>query len=416
MKKYILLLLFSVSLTIANSQPVKIAIISDVHFLSSEIAQPGTALEKFENTSGRNVTDLHAVLDKSLAEIEAAKTDILLILGDMANHGERQSHIGFIEKIKPLQQKGTRIFVIPGNHDINIPDSKKYIGETPQPTENVSADEFVQLYTSFGYADALKRDTASLSYLAEIDAKTWLLSFDVNRYSEYKTTSLSGGRVLPQTMEWALEILREAKARGIIVLGMMHHGVVEHLPFQAIFFPNHLVDDRKWVAETLADAGLKVILTGHFHANDITQLITANGNTIFDVETGSLSQYPFPYRLMTLEGDSLSIYTHFIDSIVGVPDLQGKYRVIMESFVRREVTARLRGQNFSITDETRDALIGLATEVNVQHAKGDEALNEDMLRVIKQFAEAMDGAEFDADSFRIDFPPEDNTLVIKLRE
>ena len=204
--------------------------------MSSEIAQPGTALEKFENTSGRNVTDLHAVLDKSLAEIEAAKTDILLILGDMANHGERQSHIGFIEKIKPLQQKGTRIFVIPGNHDINIPDSKKYIGETPQPTENVSADEFVQLYTSFGYADALKRDTASLSYLAEIDAKTWLLSFDVNRYAEYKTTSLSGGRVLPQTMEWALEILREAKARGIIVLGMMHHGVVEHLPFQAIFF------------------------------------------------------------------------------------------------------------------------------------------------------------------------------------
>ena len=207
MKKYILLFLFFLSLTIAVSQPVKIAIITDVHFLSPKIAQPGKALESYEMASGRNISDLHSVINKTLAEIESAGTDILLIAGDITNHGERLSHIDFIEKLSPLQQRGMKIFVIPGNHDINIPDSKAYIGDTPTPTQSISAEEFSELYKPFGYGNVLKRDTASLSYLAEINEKIWLLCFDTNRYAEHKTTSISGGRILPSTMDWTLDIL-----------------------------------------------------------------------------------------------------------------------------------------------------------------------------------------------------------------
>lgn len=414
MKKYFLSFLFLLMLAITAAQPVKMAIISDVHYLSSEIAQPGTALETYQNSSGRNITDLHAILDKTLAEIEAASTDILLIAGDITNHGERASHIQFIEKIARLKERGMRVFVIPGNHDINIPDAKAYTGAAPTPTQSISANEFAELYKPFGYGEALRRDTASLSYLAKIDDITWLLCFDTNRYAEHKTSSISGGRILGSTMNWALDILHEAKAKGITVLAMMHHGIVEHMPYQATFFPNHLLDNWKKSAETLANAGLKVVFTGHFHSNDISQLSTSEGNIIYDVETGSLTQYPFPYRLMELDDTTLSIDTRFVESISGTNDLQEKYREKMEVFLHRSIESRLRQAGIPIMGDARKSLIELLSRMTLLHAKGDEVLDDDMLRTIRQFAEIMGSDDFDVDSFQLDFPPADNKLKISL--
>lgn len=417
MKKYtfFLLLLFFFPSTNVVSQPVRIAILSDIHYLSPEIAQPGAALEKYETATGRNLSDLHAVLDKTLAEIEAAGTDILLITGDITNHGEKQSHIDFTKKLYPLQQRGMRIQVIPGNHDINIPDSRAYIGEIPAPSQSISAKEFPEIYGPFGYNGALKLDTASLSYLAEINENTWLLCFDTNRYAEHKTTSVSGGRILPSTMNWALDILRQAKAKNVTVLGMMHHGIVEHMPYQATFFPGHILENWESAAGILAAAGLKIVFTGHFHSNDITQFTGSAENILYDVETGSLSQYPFPYRLITLDSTSLSIDTRFIESVPGTAGLQDKYRKTTESIIRRGVRARLQQTGIPFADDAREALVELLTGLNVLHLKGDEVLDEGMLRSIQQFAEVMDVENFDINSFQLDFPPADNKLKINLK-
>lgn len=135
--------------------------ISDIHFLSRKLVSDGVAYRNFQNATGRNVNDLHAVLDAVLSDFEKEKTDILLISGDLTNHGERESHLDFIEKLKPLQQRGTRIFVIPGNHDVNIPDAKAYRGGTPTPVKATSKEEFAELYAPFGYGSALKRHSVA---------------------------------------------------------------------------------------------------------------------------------------------------------------------------------------------------------------------------------------------------------------
>ncbi|MBP7180492.1 MAG: metallophosphoesterase, partial [Dysgonomonadaceae bacterium] len=104
------------------------AVMSDIHFLGTNLAQSGEALTKYENATGRNVHELHAVLDETLKQIEAASVNALLICGDLTNHGERGSHLELIRKLTSLKQKGIRIYVIPGNHDVNIPDAKAYVG------------------------------------------------------------------------------------------------------------------------------------------------------------------------------------------------------------------------------------------------------------------------------------------------
>lgn len=388
---------------------------SDIHFLGTDLAQSGEALTKYENATGRNVNELHAVLDETLKQIEAASVNALLICGDLTNHGERGSHLELIRKLTSLKQKGIRIYVIPGNHDVNIPDAKAYVGDESSPTQTVSAKEFSELYAPFGYSGAIRRDSASLSYLSALTDSLWLLSLDSNRYNEYTATSISGGRLLPQTVQWAMDILSEARNKNITVLGMMHHGLVEHMPYQATFFPNYLVEDWKKLAAEFADAGMPVVFTGHFHANDISSLTSANGNTIYDVETGSLSQYPLPYRLIEIDGNTLKIDSHFIQSVEGMPNLQEKYQEKMERYAKASAEAQLSRLKIPLAEETRRALADLLSQINILHVAGDEKVDAETAEAIQKLAESVGDENFDAKSFQLDFPPADNHLTLSLK-
>lgn len=395
----------------SDGKPLKIAVISDVHYLSSALAEEGTALAAYEASTGRNIRDLHGVFDHVMDDLKKERPDLLFIPGDITNNGERQSHIDFIEAILPLQQQGTRILIVPGNHDINIPAAKAYRGEEMVPTETISVLDFTSLYHVFGYDDALSRDTVSLSYLTALNNHLWLLCLDANRYDENRTSSITAGRIRPQTMEWALKILEEAKERGITVLGMMHHGLVEHLPYQSTFFPDYLVEHWRENAALFADAGLKVIFTGHFHANDVTMFTSNSGNSLYDVETASLAQYPFAYRIMLLTDHKLSIDTRFVTSIPGKPDLENEYREKMEQIALRTARNFLQRVQMPLTEEAKTVLTDLMVKLSFLHVRGDEVSDVETEQAIRSFAELLDNSA-EIGEFAFDFPPADNRLEI----
>ena len=414
MRKLFLVFLFLLSLNAFSQKSLKIAVISDSHFMSSKIAQPSKSLEKFESTTDRKIEDLHAVLNQVFSNLQNYQPDLLLITGDLTNNGERESHLDFAAYLKTLANKGTRIFVVPGNHDVNVPNAKAYIGDTPYPTSNVLAKEFEQIYAPYGYANATQRDSASLSYLAEINDSTWLLAIDSNRYKEQTTTTISSGRILKETMRWSLEILKEAKSKGILVLGMMHHGLVEHMPYQSVFFPAYLIDNWESNAQLLADSGLKVIFTGHFHSNDITSLTSPKGNIIYDIETGSLAGYPFPYRLMTLQNNILKIETKFVASIPGKPNLNQEYQLKTEKTINRIAHSKIESMSLPIPPDMKDAVVDLIVKMQLLHMKGDEKLDKDMLQMIERLSNIIGDTNADFSSFELDFPPTDNSLEIAL--
>ncbi|MDD4776829.1 MAG: metallophosphoesterase [Fermentimonas sp.] len=413
---YLTLLLFSILLfsfyESVKADTLRIALITDLHYLSPELSVEGDALNAYEELTGRNIKDLHEVFDKVLDDIICEGVDILLVAGDITNHGEKLSHKGFIERISPLTETGTRVFVVPGNHDINIPDSKAYTGVGAVTTENVSKDDFVKLYKTFGYSGAIKRDEVSLSYLAELNENTWLLAIDTNRYDEYDKGYLSGGRIKQQTMVWILDILKEADSKGVRVLGMMHHGLLEHMLYQSTFFPDYLIEDWQENADLLAEAGLEVVFTGHFHSNDITSYTTTSGKTIYDVETASLAQYPFAYRIMKLSDNDLSVDTRFVTEIAGNPDLEEEYLNKLETITRRVADSRLKNLGLPLSDDMKEFLADFIVKLNIAHVKGDEELSPELMTTIKSFAKYLDN-EFKEEDYSLDFPPADNKLVIK---
>lgn len=408
-----LFLLFT-TLFVYTQESVKIAVISDLHYLSPSLARRGKAMFDFENSTDRKVQDLHAVLNKVLKDIEKEKPDLLIVSGDITNNGEKESHIYFRNMLQPLIKSGTQILVIPGNHDVNVPSPMKYIRSKPEVVDNISAEEFAKIYTTMGYGDALRRDDNSLSYLASINETTWMLCLDTNLYEEYKTSTISAGRISPETLKWALEILKEAKEKDITVLAMMHHGLVEHMPYQNAFFPEYLIKDWASMAATLANAGLRVVFTGHFHSNDITEFISKEGNSINDVETGSLSQFPFPYRIMNLKNDSLQISTRFVESVPSKPNLAEEYKLKLEQRTRAVANAKLNSFGFGIIEENKEALVDLIVKMNLDHVRGDEVVDAEMVRFIERFGYILGDDGFDFEHFKLDYPPADNNTVINL--
>lgn len=414
MRKLHLSIIFFLVIFNSSSQSLKIAVISDTHYLSSKLAKPSLSLDKYEETTGRNIYDLHAILDKVFKHIISQQYDILLIPGDLTNNGEYESHIDFAQKFTHLTNHGIRVYVVPGNHDINVPNAKKYIGETAIVTKSISAQEFEEIYKLFGYSEAIKRDEASLSYLVALNRTTWLLCLDSNKYDENRTSPVTSGRIDKRTMNWAVEILQEAKSKGIEVLGMMHHGLVEHLPYQSTFFPQYLVDNWETDAETLANNGLKVIFTGHFHANDISLFTSSKDKTIYDIETGSLASYPFPLRTIELSNKTITLKTKFIDSIPKKENLQEEYKAKTAKLIRHVANSKLNSLSLPIPPGMRTTILDLLVEMQLQHMKGDEKINKEMRQIINQLNELLGNQDSDFSSFELDFPPADNFLEIEL--
>lgn len=397
-----------------HEHTIRIGIISDTHYLSEKLMDDGAAVKSYIQSSGKNIAETPEVLDRVLAEYLNSDIEILLIPGDMTKDGEKQSHLDFVEKLKPLQSRGVKVFVIPGNHDINMPNSVGYKGNSSYNVENISPSEFADIYSSCGYSQAINRDTASLSYVSVLDKNTWLLAIDGCLYKQYTTQSLSEGQISEQTEAWMLSMLSIAKRENKKIIAMMHHGLVEHFPMQGTFLPQYLIKDYQRLSETLADNGVKVIFTGHFHSNDISEFKSSNGNSLYDIETGALSAFPFPYRFAELTKDSISISTKHITEIASNPLLKETSRAMLKKSSGQLILQKLRSR-FNFDEETARTVEDVASEIFILHIQGDEVIDDNLKAKIKEIADKMDlPIDLSPEFFQIDFPPADNNVTLPL--
>jgi 3',5'-cyclic AMP phosphodiesterase CpdA len=299
---------------------MKIAVMSDIHFLDPTLltngAATGAAFQNYLNFDPKLIELGGPILMKAISDIVAAKPDILLIPGDLTKDGEKVSHETMATLLKQISDQGIKVFVIPGNHDINNPEAVAYDGNNSSPVPSISANDFAEIYSCFGYENAFSRDNNSLSYICEPFNKVWILGIDDCKYYLNETGGLAtvSGVIKDETMTWIKEMLAEAKKKNITVLAMMHHGIIEHYTGQATLDAGYVTDNWQTNAEALIDAGLRVIFTGHYHANDVTLRAKGN-NVLFDIETGSLVTPPSPFRLITMDPNNMVLDTKHITSI-----------------------------------------------------------------------------------------------------
>ncbi len=248
-----------------------------------------------------------AIIKAMLKSFEESDKDILLIAGDLTD-GKRWSHdivAGLFAQTE--RNTGKRIFVIDGNHDIAAESSDS----------RIDYREFRSIYNDFGYSEALNRDENSCSYTAELEGDYRLMAIDSDIYGKDE------GRIYAERYAWITEQIAAAKRDGKHLVAMMHHSLLPHFTVQA---PMITVDGGDYMsfASYLADEGVKYVFTGHIHANDITSATSKAGNTVYDVQTGSLITSPNAYREVELDTDGVKISTKYVTQI-DINDLPSGY-------------------------------------------------------------------------------------------
>lgn len=319
----VLALLCSSFLAVAMAQSVRMAVISDVHVMAPELLEKdGAAFERYLRNDRKMLTESVSLAEKLRDRLLAQRPDAVLLTGDLTKDGEKLSHQKLREVLlDPLAAAGIRVLVIPGNHDVRNPHAVRFVGDTTFRVPTLSRDEFAEFYAGFGYADALSRDTASLSYVAQLAPGLRILALDACRYddNDFATNKCyHEGRLKPETWAFALRQLEQAERDGQRMLCMIHHGMVEHWKYQDKMIPGYTVDGWRDYAKELQKRGVRLVFTGHSHTQDIVSFggrmemesLSVSGDAIecpdeaasalYDVETGSAVTAPCPYRMVTI--------------------------------------------------------------------------------------------------------------------
>jgi 3',5'-cyclic AMP phosphodiesterase CpdA len=405
------------AVTLKSSSPkIEIAVISDIHYLDPSLMpdDPGNNPDFQKKMSkDRKLIELSdPVFRKVVSELISEKPDILLITGDMASEGELLSHETVKGFLKQIENEGIKVYVVPGNNDINNTESVSYKSSPPAPVPNINQDQFVSLYGNFGYNEALYRDVNSLSYICQPCSGLWILGIDAIKYS----LSGTSGAINPATMTWIQEKMAEAKENNITVLAMMHYGIIEHYAGQKGLEP--LIKNSQANAMALMNAGIRLIFTGHYHANDIVDY-SNEGKTLTDIETGSLVTPPSPYRIMTLDDNFIKIDTR------RVTDVESEATGDMDFLTYSDVTIDSRVNGFfsyylpllfGLSKEQAEFAAPYLTNGYKAYFAGDEKISPEESNDLNVLAEApYTPLLVIAKSFWTDLPPDDNKIHIKLK-
>ena len=308
---------------------LRIAVMSDLHYLSPDMIAGTEDFEHALNSDRKLLKESSSVLREMLERVRADKPDILLVSGDLTKDGEQECHAALA---KQLQQDvpGLKIYVINGNHDIRNYNAKNFNTADGKavPATRTEPEDFKQIY-DFVYSDptviatftpAEGNKAGGLSYVARPVEGLTVIAMDTCRYSSDNTSNgddehETSGAISADLEKWVIEQTAAAKARGDLVIGLEHHGLVPHFDVQPTILPMYLVNGYERIAQEYADAGMSVVFTGHMHAVDIAAMTTKAGNTFYDIETGSALTYPCPVRFVDLRRSTVGGETNTYMSV-----------------------------------------------------------------------------------------------------
>ena len=272
------------------------AVASDLHYELQEDLEwfSEDPIFGYANRRAAMENESRYIIDEFLNQCaENDKIDFVLIPGDISNEGRavKQQHLEIVEKFRKFEEEtGKQIYVINGNHDAGKGEKE---GET-------SLEDFKEIYYEFGFSEALSTMEGNLSYTADLNEKYRLIasdSCDINRST--------GDGMTEDRVQWVINEAEKAISEGKYPILMMHHNLLDHMPVQSVLSKDFIIRNHLATAEKFANAGIKLVFTGHEHCSDANTFTSSKGNQITDFATTALTMYPLQYRIMELSDESI---------------------------------------------------------------------------------------------------------------
>lgn len=248
------------------------------------------------------------IIDSAFEKIRNSCCDAVMIAGDLSNDGERVCHEELREKLYKLKEK-KKVYVITATHDWCCDRNPRRFedGNTYNDVPTVDHNELYDFYCDFGVNEARSQYKTTLgpaSYAVDIGENVTLLALNDDKNGR------GGAGFKKAHLEWIVEQIKDAVARGRVPVAMEHHLLYRHIT--PLITKHASVGDGEHILNEMADAGLRFVVVGHSHMQRIDKHTSPSGNTIYEVNVGSLVGYPAPIVTMTVDDGGISVDTEHL--------------------------------------------------------------------------------------------------------
>ena len=291
---------------------MKLTFIADPHYYSKTLGTEGKAYELRSGSDQKCLAETAEILDSAFHTIAGSDTDAVLILGDLTNDGERVCHAEFREKLYELK-KHKPVYVITATHDwCSDENPRRFVGDqTFHDVPVMTSQELPAFYHDFGPSEAIDSfitEIGTICYTVQIGVDLRVLCLNDDKNGEGHAGFTKDCR------KWIEKQIARAKEDNVLLIGIMHHLLMPHAS-RLLTGGSVCIAHREEVCSWLADCGLRYMFVGHSHIQATDRLITEQGNTITEVNVGSLCGYPAPMVRVTVgEDHSLSYEVTYLKS------------------------------------------------------------------------------------------------------
>lgn len=277
-----------------NIKPLKINIISDIHYYSKETGISGKAFEKENAKTPNDLVRCEEILYSLVDQLAADDSEIVLVSGDITTKAEIEAHKGAVRLLRSLKEKGKRVYVITATHDFHGGDvTRRFDGDEVIEVPAVKREELFDMYREFGPDEAIAVHRDSMSYVVQLCDGYRLFALNDDRNHK----GASG--FSDDCFEWIAEQIKDAQANGQVIVPMTHHPMLSPSPFYKIIGGGNIMGEAEKRIDEFTEMGLNYMFTGHTHMQDISYKYTDNGKVFYDITTAAAIGYPATFRQVT---------------------------------------------------------------------------------------------------------------------
>lgn len=257
-------------------------VISDTHLIADSLHDHGQAFSQMQKTSqGKDLYYQETALSAFVRMAQKKKPAAIIVTGDVTFNGERVSAEKFAEIFKPLKE--TQLLVLPGNHDIYDGWAREFRGKKQYYAGQISPRMWRNIFKT-SYKNAVSVDDKSLAYSVQLNPDYLLILADSNDYGKEEATTApaTAGFLGREQRRWIKAQLQYASENNLQVIFCMHHNLYAHNP---AVNKGYVVDDYRELRKLLAQYNVKLVFSGHIHAQNImlpqdpcpaTEVVTAS--------------------------------------------------------------------------------------------------------------------------------------------
>ncbi len=275
-------------------KPLKLNIISDIHYYSKETGVTGKGFEKENAKTPNDLYNCEKILTSLMNQLAEDESEIVLVSGDVTTMAEREAHEGVIKLLRSLKEKGKRVYVITATHDFHDGDvTRKYVGDEAVTVPAVKRDELFNMYREFGPDEAISVHRDSMSYVVQLCDGYRLFALNDDRNHK----GASG--FSDDCFQWITEQIKDAQKSGQFIIPMTHHPMLSPSPFYTIIGRSNIMGEAERRIDEFTELGINYMFTGHTHMQDISYKYTEKDKVFYDITTAAAVGYPATFRQVT---------------------------------------------------------------------------------------------------------------------